>query len=145
MERQHHNNPATWAGGMGNSWRTTVDIANNWNSMTSRADQNDEWASYAGPGGWDDPDMLEVRNGGMTEAEYRSHFSIWALAKVWAGPLTGNRKAVVLWNKQGYQATITAQSLGSLHPPPSLSVIYGRATKHMKPHGSGFLSNFEEI
>ncbi|KAM0828039.1 hypothetical protein ACQ4PT_067811 [Festuca glaucescens] len=102
------NNPATWAGGMGNSWRTTGDIADNWNSMTSRADQNDKWASYAGPGGWNDPDMLEVGNGGMTEAEYRSHFSIWALAKVWAGPLTGNRKAVVLWNRQGYQATITA-------------------------------------
>ncbi|CAL4942566.1 unnamed protein product [Urochloa decumbens] len=149
-------NPATWAGSMGNSWRTTDDIADNWGSMTSRADQNDRWASYAGPGGWNDPDMLEVGNGGMTEAEYRSHFSIWALAKaplligcdvrsmsqqtkdilsnseviavnqdslgvqgkkvqssngleVWAGPLSNNRKAVVLWNRQGYQATITAQ------------------------------------
>ncbi|XBI77872.1 hypothetical protein VPH35_087668 [Triticum aestivum] len=76
-------NPATWARGMGgNSWRTTGDIADNWDSMTSRADQNDRWASYAGPGGWNDPDMLEVGNGGMSEAEYRSHFSIWALAKV---------------------------------------------------------------
>uniref|UniRef100_A0A452YIM9 Alpha-galactosidase n=1 Tax=Aegilops tauschii subsp. strangulata TaxID=200361 RepID=A0A452YIM9_AEGTS len=75
-------NPATWARGMGgNSWRTTGDIADNWGSMTSRADQNDKWASYAGPGGWNDPDMLEVGNGGMSEAEYRSHFSIWALAK----------------------------------------------------------------
>uniref|UniRef100_M8D6W0 Alpha-galactosidase n=1 Tax=Aegilops tauschii TaxID=37682 RepID=M8D6W0_AEGTA len=102
-------NPATWARGMGgNSWRTTGDIADNWDSMTSRADQNDRWASYAGPGGWNDPDMLEVGNGGMSEAEYRSHFSIWALAKVWAGPLSGNRKAVVLWNRQGHQATITA-------------------------------------
>ncbi|KAG5530845.1 hypothetical protein RHGRI_025716 [Rhododendron griersonianum] len=49
--------------------------------MTSRADENDKWASYAGPGGWNDPDMLEVGNGGMTVGEYRSHFSIWALAK----------------------------------------------------------------
>ncbi|KAM0840784.1 hypothetical protein ACQ4PT_059424 [Festuca glaucescens] len=101
-------NPATWAGGMGNSWRTTLDIVDNWDSMTSRADQNDKWASYAGPGGWNDPDMLEVGNGGMTEAEYRSHFSIWALAKVWAGPLSGNRKAVLLWNRKGRRATITA-------------------------------------
>ncbi|OEL20925.1 Alpha-galactosidase [Dichanthelium oligosanthes] len=45
-------NPATWAGSMGNSWRTTDDIADNWGSMSSRADQNDRWASYAGPGGW---------------------------------------------------------------------------------------------
>lgn len=73
--------PATWAPAIGNSWRTTGDISDNWNSMTSRADQNDKWASYAGPGGWNDPDMLEVGNGGMTIAEYRSHFSIWALAK----------------------------------------------------------------
>ena len=35
--------------------------------------------SYAGPGHWNDPDMLEVGNGGMTDAEYRSHFSLWAL------------------------------------------------------------------
>ncbi|KAB1212971.1 Alpha-galactosidase [Morella rubra] len=50
-------------------------------SMVSRADENDRWASYAGPGGWNDPDMLEVGNGGMTTEEYRAHFSIWALAK----------------------------------------------------------------
>nr|CAB3452996.1 unnamed protein product [Digitaria exilis] len=74
-------NPATWAG-VGNSWRTAGDIKDEWGSMTSNADSNDVWASYAGPGGWNDPDMLEVGNGGMTTEEYRSHFSIWALAKV---------------------------------------------------------------
>ncbi|XP_054785752.1 alpha-galactosidase-like [Prosopis cineraria] len=73
--------PATWASSVGNSWRTTGDIADNWNSMTSRADENDKWASYAGPGGWNDPDMLEVGNGGMTTEEYKAHFSIWALVK----------------------------------------------------------------
>ncbi|CAI0472756.1 unnamed protein product [Linum tenue] len=73
--------PATWGPGVGNSWRTTGDIADNWERMTKRADKNDKWASYAGPGGWNDPDMLEVGNGGMTNEEYRSHFSIWALAK----------------------------------------------------------------
>ncbi|XVF32500.1 hypothetical protein REPUB_Repub17cG0088100 [Reevesia pubescens] len=72
---------ATWAGDIGNSWRTSGDIRDNWESMILRADRNDEWASYAGPGGWNDPDMLEVGNGGMTLEEYRSHFSIWALAK----------------------------------------------------------------
>ncbi|XP_071734700.1 alpha-galactosidase-like [Rutidosis leptorrhynchoides] len=73
--------PATWAHNVGNSWRTTGDISDNWDSMTSRADLNDKWAAYAKPGGWNDPDMLEVGNGGMTTEEYRSHFSIWALAK----------------------------------------------------------------
>ncbi|XP_047947141.1 alpha-galactosidase-like isoform X2 [Salvia hispanica] len=73
--------PATWAKSIGNSWRTTEDIRDDWNSMTSLADKNDRWAKYAGPGGWNDPDMLEVGNGGMSSEEYRSHFSIWALIK----------------------------------------------------------------
>ncbi|KAK8656499.1 hypothetical protein V6N13_098448 [Hibiscus sabdariffa] len=73
--------PATWAPSIGNSWRTTGDIQDNWDSMTGIADQNDQWASYARPGAWNDPDMLEVGNGGMTTEEYRCHFSIWALAK----------------------------------------------------------------
>ncbi|RWR90367.1 Alpha-galactosidase 2 [Cinnamomum micranthum f. kanehirae] len=124
--------PATWAPKIGNSWRTTDDIDDTWESMTSIADSNDRWASYAGPGAWNDPDMLEVGNGGMTTEEYRSHFSIWALVKaplligcdlqsvdkatlgllnnkeVWAGPLTGKRVAVVLWNRGSSQASITA-------------------------------------
>ena len=50
--------------------------------MISRADQNNEWWKYAAPGGWNDPDMLEVGNGGMTTTEYETHFSLWALMKV---------------------------------------------------------------
>lgn len=73
--------PALWAGRVGNSWRTTDDIEDSWESMTTIADLNDKWAAYAGPGGWNDPDMLEVGNGGMTQDEYRAHFSIWALMK----------------------------------------------------------------
>ncbi|XP_028111182.1 alpha-galactosidase 3-like isoform X1 [Camellia sinensis] len=73
--------PALWAGKVGNSWRTTDDINDSWASMTTIADLNDKWAAYAGPGGWNDPDMLEVGNGGMTYLEYRAHFSIWALMK----------------------------------------------------------------
>ncbi|KAF6174393.1 hypothetical protein GIB67_034150 [Kingdonia uniflora] len=51
-------------------------------SMTTIADLNDNRTAYAGPGGWNDPDILEVGNGGMTFEEYRAHFSIWALMKV---------------------------------------------------------------
>ncbi|KAF8650178.1 hypothetical protein HU200_064033 [Digitaria exilis] len=53
-------------------------------------------------------DMLEVGNGGMTTEEYRSHFSIWALVKVWAGPLSGGRVAMILWNRGSTEASITA-------------------------------------
>ncbi|XP_039047783.1 alpha-galactosidase 1-like [Hibiscus syriacus] len=73
--------PAEWGAPVGNSWRTTNDIADNWESMISRADQNEVYAEYARPGGWNDLDMLEVGNGGMTEDEYIVHFSLWAISK----------------------------------------------------------------
>ncbi|KAG6399106.1 hypothetical protein SASPL_140580 [Salvia splendens] len=73
--------PALWGANVGNSWRTTNDISDNWDSMVSRADQNEVYAEYARPGGWNDPDMLEVGNGGMTKDEYIVHFSLWAISK----------------------------------------------------------------
>ncbi|URE27616.1 alpha-galactosidase, partial [Musa troglodytarum] len=79
--RFNKDNPATWVRSLRNSWRTIEDIEDNWNSITSIADENDKWASYAGPDGWNGPDMHEVGNGGMTTEEYRAHFSIWALMK----------------------------------------------------------------
>jgi len=76
----------------GNLWRTTGDIQDMWEGkkqwpgagccglgMLTILDMQDGLASYAGPGHWNDPDMLEVGNGGMTDTEYRSHFSLWAL------------------------------------------------------------------
>jgi alpha-galactosidase len=73
--------PATWAPSVGNSWRTTDDIQNNWDSMTKNLDQNDKWWNYSGPGGWNDPDMLEIGNGGLTYDEQVAHFSLWCLIK----------------------------------------------------------------
>jgi alpha-galactosidase len=73
-----------WGADVGNLWRTTGDISDNWSSMISRVHTNDDLAQFAGPGGWNDPDMLEVGNGGMTDTEYRTHFSLWA---VMAAPL----------------------------------------------------------
>ncbi|CAF3165202.1 unnamed protein product, partial [Rotaria sp. Silwood2] len=73
--------PALWAANVGNSWRTTGDIGDNWNSMLNNIDINNEFADKAGPGGWNDPDMLEVGNGGMTDTEYVTHFSLWAISK----------------------------------------------------------------
>ncbi|XP_078148182.1 alpha-galactosidase-like isoform X1 [Carex rostrata] len=73
--------PAKWGSGVGNSWRTTGDINDQWSSMLRNIDINDAYANYAGPGGWNDPDMLEVGNGGMTYNEYVVHFSLWAISK----------------------------------------------------------------
>jgi alpha-galactosidase len=63
----------------GNLWRTTGDIQDNWKSMAEIGFNQGHLAPYAAPGHWNDPDMLEVGNGGMTGAEYRTHFSLWSM------------------------------------------------------------------
>ena len=73
------NQPWKWGPRTGNLWRTTGDIEDAWASMISRVDLNAQYALAESPGGWNDPDMLEVGNGGMTADEYRAHFSLWAI------------------------------------------------------------------
>ena len=64
----------------GNLWRTTGDIQDNWQSMSRIGfDQQEGLETAAGPGRWNDPDMLEIGNGGMTDDEYRTHMSLWAI------------------------------------------------------------------
>jgi len=88
--------PWNWAKNVGQLWRTTSDIMNcwdckvNWGGMgwTLVMDKNEPLAKYAGPGAWNDPDMLQVGNGVFTDVESRSHFTMWAMM---AAPLiTGN-------------------------------------------------------
>ncbi len=71
--------PWEWAPKLGNLWRTTGDIRDTWQSMTFILDQQVGLYRYAGPGHWNDPDMLEVGNGGMTNTEYKAHFSLWCI------------------------------------------------------------------
>jgi alpha-galactosidase len=63
----------------GNLWRTTGDIVDTWKRMEQIGFAQFDIASYARPGHWNDPDMLEVGNGGMTPDEYRTHFSLWCM------------------------------------------------------------------
>ncbi len=81
--------PWEWGNGVGNLWRTTGDISANFEknidhgtwtqlSVLSIIDQQDSLRKYAGPGHWNDPDMLEVGNG-MTNNEDRAHFSMWCM------------------------------------------------------------------
>ena len=63
----------------GNLWRTTGDIRDTWESMTGIGFRQNELAQYARPGHWNDPDMLEIGNGGMTDTEYRLHMSLWSI------------------------------------------------------------------
>jgi alpha-galactosidase len=84
--------PWLWAAGTGNLWRTTGDIDDHWEGkkkwpdggccslgMLDILDLQVGLESFAGPGHWNDPDMLEVGNGGMTTSEYRAHFSLWCI------------------------------------------------------------------
>lgn len=63
----------------GNLWRTTGDISDNYGRMTSIGFREAGLSAYAGRGHWNDPDILEVGNGGMTPDEERTHFSLWAM------------------------------------------------------------------
>jgi alpha-galactosidase len=79
--------PWTWARGIAHLWRTTGDIGDCWDcdkkddglGVVQILDLQAPLAPAAGPGGWNDPDMLEVGNGKMTASEYRAHFSMWAM------------------------------------------------------------------
>lgn len=81
--------PWLWGAGYGHLWRTTGDITNCWDCVVDHGtwkswgvlpilDRQDGLRVHAGPGHWNDPDMLEVGNG-MTVAQDRSHFTMWAM------------------------------------------------------------------
>jgi alpha-galactosidase len=111
---------------VGDLWRTTGDISDNWASLRSIIAQNAPLYPHAGPGHWNDPDMLEVGNGGMTATEYRTHMSTWAMM---AAPLIigtdlrtasaetlailGNRELIAIdQDPLGRQATVVSDRDG---------------------------------
>ncbi|QWF82820.1 glycoside hydrolase family 27 protein [Amycolatopsis sp. CA-230715] len=80
--------PWTWARPVANLWRTTYDLTPDWASISSVIEQQAAVAAYSGaPGGWNDPDMLQLGNGALTADEARAHFSLWAMlnAPLFAG------------------------------------------------------------
>jgi alpha-galactosidase len=91
-----YGNDAVWRWGAsvgGNLWRTTGDIGDRYASMSEIGFSQAGLSQFAGPGHWNDPDMLEVGNGGMKPDEYRTHMSLWAIL---AAPLlAGNDLATM--------------------------------------------------
>ncbi len=84
--------PWEWATGMAQLWRTTEDISYDpgrvkWESVVRNFEINASHAAFTAPNNWNDPDMLEVGNAGLTPIESRSHMSMWAIsaAPLWAG------------------------------------------------------------
>ena len=63
----------------GNLWRTSFDIKDQWKSISAIGFSQNGLEGYAGPGHWNDPDMLEVGNGGMSTEEYRTHMTLWVM------------------------------------------------------------------
>jgi alpha-galactosidase len=70
--------PWAWAGPIANLWRTTPDIEDNYGSMLGNFVGNVDLFRHAGPGAWNDPDMLQIGNEGSTTNDYRTEFSLWA-------------------------------------------------------------------
>ncbi len=69
-----------WAASLGgNCWRTTGDIQANWRSMSRIGFNQDRLAKYAGPGHWNDPDMLEIGNQGLSPDENYTHMTLWCM------------------------------------------------------------------
>lgn len=124
------NQPWEWAPPVGNLWRTTDDIEDKWLSMLSNLDQNGQHASVARPGAWNDPDMLEVGNGGMTDDEYRAHFGLWAImsAPLMAGHDVRSMSAAtkdILTNREVIavdQDSLGKQGMLVWESPPDLQV-----------------------
>jgi alpha-galactosidase len=191
----------------GNLWRSTGDIQDRWegkakwkdgsccgNGVVDIVDQQVGIESFAGPGHWNDPDMLEVGNGGLNETENRSHFSLWAMlaapliagndlrsmtpevkeiltnkeviavnqdplghegarvkkngdAEVWARPLAGGDRAVILfnrgqaeqtigvnWEEIGYPSHFSA-AVRDLWAKKDLGKFTGKFSAPVPPHG----------
>jgi alpha-galactosidase len=105
--------PWEWAGTCGHMWRTSHDIADTWNSLMDVLDRQAELHPHAGPGHWNDPDMLEIGNGGMTDEEYRTHMSLWAML---AAPLMAGNDVREMTDET--RATLTAPEVIALDQDP---------------------------
>lgn len=68
----------------GHLWRTTGDITDDYPTMAKIGFDKNGKPEHAGPGGWNDPDMLEIGNGGMSHDAYVTHMTLWAMS---AAPL----------------------------------------------------------
>lgn len=73
------NQPWKWGAEAGNLWRTTGDIREKWPSILAIYEFTVNLYKYSVPGAWNDPDMLEVGNGDLTQEENKSHFSLWCM------------------------------------------------------------------
>jgi alpha-galactosidase len=128
----------SWDPDLGNLWRTTGDISDSFSSMVAKLGPNSQSAFVAGPGRWNDPDMLEAGRGGMTTIEDQSHLTLWCMM---AAPLLAGNDLT----------SMSAQTLAILTNPEVIAVdqdpageqgiqVAGSSTNQVwcKPLGTGF-------
>jgi alpha-galactosidase len=124
----------TWGAKVGgNLWRTTDDIQDNWKRMSDIGFSQFEIAKYIHPGHWNDPDMLEIGNGGMTDEEYRTHMSLWSML---AAPLLAgndlrtmsNSIKKILTNREviAIDQDLAGQPAKRISDPASMAVVLVR-------------------
>jgi alpha-galactosidase len=134
----------------GNLWRTTGDISDHWQSMDRIGFSQIKIASFAKAGHWNDPDMLEIGNGGMTADEYRTHMSLWSLL---AAPLIAgndlrsmtdetksilmNREVIAIDQDRDYRPVVSVSSNNGLEvlmrPLSDKSVVVGLFNRTAAP------------
>ncbi|KAI9162838.1 Cytochrome P450 monooxygenase ALT8 [Paramyrothecium foliicola] len=118
------NNVWTWGSSVANSWRMSGDNWQNWQDTQRIASEAARIAQYAGPGGFNDLDMLILGNKRLTETQERTHFGIWAIAKSPLGVIDINQ------DKLGKAAA-------PFQPPGAPEPVFGK----IYPYWAGPLSD----
>jgi alpha-galactosidase len=142
----------TWGASVGgNLWRTTADIRDTYQRMSEIGFNQIGMAKYAGPEHWNDPDMLEIGNGGMNFDEERAHMSLWTIlaAPLIAGndlshmspqtlSILTNREVIAVdqdrLGKQGTRASVQGATEIWTKPLTGGAVAAGLFNRDIVPH-----------
>jgi hypothetical protein len=114
--------PGTWVGEIGSSWRMSHDIAPRWNSVNDIIHQALYLSAYAGPGAFNDMDMLEVGRGGLTKEENKTHFGIWCMMT--SPLLIGCDLQLLRYSKRGAMELLKNTELIALDQDPLCQQAY---------------------
>ncbi|KAF2281180.1 alpha-galactosidase [Westerdykella ornata] len=134
----------TWGASVGNSWRMSVDNWNDWASVVRIASAAAGMSQYAGPGGFNDLDMMQLGNGKLTAAEERTHFGLWAMCKspiILGNDLRKVSSATLAIIKNADLLAVNQDSLGkaatTFQPPGAPKPVSGQ----IYPYWAGPLSD----
>lgn len=130
------NQPYKWGRYAGNLWRTTPDIRPIWPWIKILYNHTVKLYKYAGVGGWNDPDMLEVGNGKLTFEQNRSHFALWCMMcapLILGNDLRNISDDVLKIVKNPYLIAINQDALGV----PAKRVVKGTVDVLVKPLADG--------